>query len=83
MGSVGVAKSEFGKDNRPEMILTLLAQANQVAEAARRMPPTPEDIGMRALQILFSTIFSVILVWVVMKIWKGEWWNDEGPKKDQ
>ena len=62
------------------MIATLLATANEAAQMARRFPPSG-DIWVRALQIVFSTIFSVILVWVVIKIWKGEWWNDDEPPK--
>jgi len=82
MGGLGIAKPRCNQDNRPEMIATLLATANEAAQMARRLPPT-DDIWVRVLQIIFSTIFSVILVWVVIKIWKGEWWNDDESKKDE
>jgi len=40
--------------------------------------PTSDEIWARVAQIIGSTIFSVITVWLVIKVWKGEFLAGDG-----
>lgn len=60
------------------MIHTLLATADQLAR-----PLSSDEIWAGIFRIFFSAVFTIILIWVIMKIWNGEWWNDgEKPTDD-
>lgn len=84
MGNVGIAKPGFDREDRAvidTLFLAVASAASEVEYVTQKAPvPSADEIWARGIQILFSTIFTVIVVWLVIKIWKGEIWNDE--KKD-
>lgn len=52
-----------------------------IAMALLARTPTSDEIWARVIQIIGSTIFSVITVWLVIKVWKGEFLAGDDEKK--
>jgi hypothetical protein len=81
MGGVGIAKPGADPENRPMMTLLATATAAvSTASAAATAAGTPEalnsdGLGMQALNFLLSAVFTIIVLWLVIKIWKGELWK--------
>lgn len=82
MEHVGIAKTGFDRENHP-VIDSLLSAAPLVATALLARAPSPDEIWGRVFQIIGTTIFSVIIIWVVIKVWNGEFLaGDSDEEKD-
>ncbi len=66
MGDLGIAKPGSPFEDRP--VIPVIAAST--------------EIWARVAQIFFATIFSVALVWVVIRIWNGDG-PEDGKNDDQ